>query len=313
MKKDVKFSNKLAPTTIEECLHKGLYKIRKYYKRIELNDFSKSVSINSEELKEISDINKAIEIYNYIKYSTKKKKLAFEQNKYNAINFEENIDKLRTRHGFDQANFCELIDKCKLLMENLQEKNRYTEKLEQEIIILNNQKNAIIEKTTKQINELKDNLLSLIDKIKELKENQKLIDESKKEILIKNQKLQERAQENKNLRNEKKKLIQGFRQEKTNIILNKDFQIKSLSKKLEYAESYQKLLDKEEKEKAVFRNKYKEVKLHIATLMTENERLACAVAQLSADNYALSEKYKKVEKKLSNAISKLQLYVYIFI
>ena len=306
-KKEIKISTKTAPTTITECLFKGLCKIRKYYKRIELNDFSKSVSIETSEVKPISDLDKAIEIYNYIKYSTKKNKLKFEQNKYNAINFEENIDKLRTRHGFDQANFCELIDKCKLLMENLQEKNKYIEKLEQEILILNNQKNVIIEKTTKQINELKENLLSLIDKIKELKENQKLIDETKKEILLKNQKLQERAQENKNLRNEKKKLIQGFRQEKTNIILNKDFQIKSLSKKLQYAESFQKKLNKEEMEKAIFRNKYKEVKLHIETLLTENERLACTVAQLNADNYALSEKYKKIEKKLTNAISKLQL------
>ena len=307
IKKEVKFSAKPAPTTIPECLFRGICKIRKYYKRIELNDFSKSVTIDPSEIKPISDLDKAIEIFNYIKYSTKKNKLKFEQNKYNAINFEENIDKLRTRHGFDQANFCDLIDKCKLLMENLQEKNRYTEKLEQEIIIINNQKNAIIEKTTKQINDLKENLLSLIDKIKELKENQKLIDETKKEILIKNQKLQERAQENKNLRNEKKKLIQGFRQEKTNIILNKDFQIKSLSQKLRYAESFQKKLDKEELEKAIFRNKYKEVKLHIDTLLTENERLACTVAQLNADNYALSERYKKIEKKLTNAISKLQL------
>ena len=306
-KKEIKISNKPAPSTISECLFRGVCKIRKYYRRIELNDFSKSVSIDTSDIKPISDLDKAIEVFNYIKYSTKKNKLKFEQNKYNKINFEENIDKLRTRHGFDQANFCELIDKCKLLMENLQEKNKYTEKLEQEIIILNNQKNAIIEKTTKQINDLKENLLSLIDKIKELKENQKLIDETKKEILIKNQKLQERAQENKNLRNEKKKLIQGFRQEKTNIILNKDFQIKSLSKKLRYAESFQKKLDKEELEKAVFRNKYKEVKLEINTLLTENERLACSVAQLSADNYALSERYKKIEKKLANAISKLQL------
>ena len=306
-KKNSRNPGKPAPATIADCLLRGLYKIRKYYKRIELNDFSKSVTIDSSEIKPISDLDKAIEIYNYIRYSTRKNKLRFEQNKYNAINFEENIDKLRTRHGFDQANFCELIDKCKLLMENLQEKNRYTEKLEQEIIILNNQKNAIIEKTTKQINDLKENLLSLIDKIKELKENQKLIDETKKEILIKNQKLQERAQENKNLRNEKKKLIQGFRQEKTNIILNKDFQIKSLSKKLQYAESFQKKLDKEEMEKANYRNKYKEVKLHIETLLTENERLACIVAQLNADNYNLSERYKKLEKKLKNAISKLQL------
>ena len=306
-KKEIKLSAKPSQTKNRECLFKGIYKIRKYYRRIELNDFSKSVTIDSSEIKPISDLDKAIEIYNYIRYSTRKNKLRFEHNKYNAKNFEENIDKLRTRHGFDQANFCELIDKCKLLMENLQEKNRYTEKLEQEIIILNNQKNAIIEKTTKQINELKENLLSLIDKIKELKENQKLIDETKKEILIKNQKLQERAQENKNLRNEKKKLIQGFRQEKTNIILNKDFQIKSLSKKLQYAESFQKKLDKEEMEKANYRNKYKEVKLHIETLLTENERLACIVAQLNADNYNLSERYKKLEKKLKNAISKLQL------
>ena len=292
-KKEIKISNKPAPSTISECLFRGVCKIRKYYRRIELNDFSKSVSIDTSDIKPISDLDKAIEVFNYIKYSTKKNKLKFEQNKYNKINFEENIDKLRTRHGFDQANFCELIDKCKLLMENLQEKNKYTEKLEQEIIILNNQKNAIIEKTTKQINDLK--------------ENQKLIDETKKEILIKNQKLQERAQENKNLRNEKKKLIQGFRQEKTNIILNKDFQIKSLSKKLRYAESFQKKLDKEELEKAVYRNKYKEVKLEINTLLTENERLACSVAQLSADNYELSERYKKKKKKLANAISKLQL------
>ena len=60
-------------------------------------------------------------------------------------------------------------------------------------------------------------------------------------------------------------------------------------------------------EKANYRNKYKEVKLHIETLLTENERLACIVAQLNADNYNLSERYKKLEKKLKNAISKLQL------
>ena len=248
-KKESKNHHNTSPSTISDCLHSGLYKIRKYYKRIELNDFSKSVTVDDSEIRKINDLNKSIEIFNFIKYTTKKNKIKFEQSKYNSINFEENIDKLRTRHGFDQSNFCDLIDKCKLLMENLQEKNKYIEKLEQEIIILNNQKNAIIEKTTKQINELKDNLFTLIEKIKELKENQKLIDEGKKEILLKKQKLQERTQENKNLRNEKKKLIQGFRQEKTNIILNKDSQIKTLSKKLEYAEK-QKLL-KEDKEKAI--------------------------------------------------------------
>ena len=179
-KKESKNHHNPSPSTISDCLHSGLYKIRKYYKRIELNDFSKSVTVDDSEIRKINDLNKSIEIFNFIKYTTKKNKIKFEQSKYNSINFEENIDKLRTRHGFDQSNFCDLIDKCKLLMENLQEKNKYIEKLEQEIIILNNQKNAIIEKTTKQINELKDNLFTLIEKIKELKENQKLKDEGKK-------------------------------------------------------------------------------------------------------------------------------------
>ena len=125
-KKNSRNPGKPAPATIADCLLRGLYKIRKYYRRIELNDFSKSVTINEEELKEINDLNKAIEIFNYIKLTTKQNKNKLEQTKYNSINFEENIDKLRTRHGFDQSNFCDLIDKCKLLMENLQEKNRYT-------------------------------------------------------------------------------------------------------------------------------------------------------------------------------------------
>ena len=299
--------HKPEPETIPDCLYRALYKIKKYYKRIELNDFNLGITIDESEIKELSDDKKAKEIYNFVKYNRKKKKTKFEQMKYNLINLEENIDKLRVRHGFDQQNFCELSDKCKQLMDNLQEKNKYIEKLEEEIIILNNQKNVIIEKTTNQINDLKSNLLGLIDRIKELKENQKLIDEGKREIMKKNKKLQERAQENKNLKNEQKKLVQGFRQEKTNIIITKDLQIKSLTKKLEYAENYQQKLLKEEKEKAMYRNKYKEAKLHFETLMTKNEQLACTVAQLNADNYALNEKYKNIEKKLYNAINKLQL------
>ena len=65
-KKEIKLSAKPSPTTITECLFKGVYKIRKYYRRIELNDFSKSVTIDSSEIKPISDLDKAIEIYNYI-------------------------------------------------------------------------------------------------------------------------------------------------------------------------------------------------------------------------------------------------------
>ena len=38
-RKEIEFSSKPAPSTINECLFRGLCKIRKYYKRIELNDF----------------------------------------------------------------------------------------------------------------------------------------------------------------------------------------------------------------------------------------------------------------------------------
>ena len=72
-KKEIKISNKPAPSTISECLFRGVCKIRKYYRRIELNDFSKSVSIDTSEIKPIPDLDKAIEVFNYIKYSTKKK------------------------------------------------------------------------------------------------------------------------------------------------------------------------------------------------------------------------------------------------
>ena len=296
---------KQPPKSIEECLTLSLIKIRKFFKRVETNNFSTGLAFD-DDISEITDLNKAIEIYNFIRLIYKEKKKFFDTSKYNYINFEENIDKLRTRHGFDQANFSELIEKCKKLMEIQQEKNLYIEKLEQEIIILNNQKNAIVEKTTNKINEMKKDQLKLIDKISELSENGKLIDQGKHEILRKTQQLQERTQENINLKKEQKKLIQGFRREKTGIILNKNSEIKSLLSKLKYAESYRKNEIKEQNEKYKFKNKYKEVKLHIQTLMNENEVLACRVAQLTADNYALNENCKKLDKKLSNAISKLQ-------
>ena len=188
-----------------------------------------------------------------------------------------------------------------------QEKNLYIEKLEQEIIILNSQKNAIAEKTTNQINEMKQNQLKLIGQIDELNKNGKLIDEGKHKILKITQQLQAKNTENLALKKEQKKLIQEFRQEKTSIILAKNREINSLLSKLKYAESYQQNEVKEQKEKFQYKNKYKEAKLHIQTLMNENEVLACRVAQLTADNYALNENCKKFDKKLYHAISKLPL------
>ena len=43
--------------------------------------------------------------------------------------------------------------------------------------------------------------------------------------------------------------------------------------------------------------------------MTENNKLACEVAQLKADNYAINENYKKIEKQLAKARNTIQFLV----
>ena len=67
----IKISTKPAPTTISECLFKGLCKIRKYYRRIELNDFSKSVSIDTSEIKPISDLRNYTDVLNEVDVSSR--------------------------------------------------------------------------------------------------------------------------------------------------------------------------------------------------------------------------------------------------
>ena len=62
------------------------------------------------------------------------------------------------------------------------------------------------------------------------------------------------------MRNEKKNRY-NISYKKKNIILNKGSQIKTLSKILEYTESYQEKLLKEEKGNAIYSNKYKRGKI----------------------------------------------------
>ena len=58
-----------SPSTISYWLQCGLYKIRKYYKNIELNDFSRVVAVDDNEIRTINDLNKSIEILNFIKWN----------------------------------------------------------------------------------------------------------------------------------------------------------------------------------------------------------------------------------------------------
>lgn len=299
-----------SPKTIEDYLRLSLIKIKKYFKRVDTNNFSISIKGDFEkEVDALSDLDKAFQIYNYVTQSVKEKKRFFDTAKYEYINLDENFDKLKYKSGFNQANFTDLIEKCKMLMKCQQDDNLYIERLKQEIIILNSQKNAIIEKTTDTINTMKKNQLDLIDKITKLNENCQLIDQGKQELMIKQQQLQERTQENLMLKKDLKKVKQGFDREKTSIIIGKDKQIEYLQTKLRSAEKYQFNEEKEKKEKFKYLNMYKEMKLEIQTLLTENNRLACEVAKLTARDYAINQNYKKLESALVNARKTIQFLV----
>ena len=302
-----KKSSKHMPKTIEECLELSLIKIKKYFKRVETNNFSIPLNGPPPDVSDIPNEEKALQIYNFVRQACKEKKRFFDTAKYEYLNLEENFEKLKYRTGFNQANFSDLINKCKMLMKCQADDNLYIEKLKHEIIILNSQKNAIIEKTTNTINTMKKNQLDLIDKITRLNENAHLIDKGKQELLHKQQQLLERTQENLLLKKELKKKNDGFRREKTSIIIGKDKEIKELMGKLENAQKYHINEMKEQKEKFKYKNLYKETKLDIETLITENNKLACELAQIHAENYVINENYKKIEKQLTNARSTIQL------
>ena len=154
---------KSIPKTIEECLHLSLVKIKKYFRRVDTNNFSISIKYDTlqSEVNATPNLEKALQIYNFVKQACKEKKRFFDTAKYEYINLDENFDKLKYKSNFNQANFIDLIEKCKMLLKCQQDDNLYIEKLKQEIIILNSQKNAVIEKTTETINKMKKDQLDL--------------------------------------------------------------------------------------------------------------------------------------------------------
>ena len=297
------------PKTSEECLHLSLIKIKKYFKRVDTNNFSISIKYDTllSEVNSTPDLEKALQIYNFVKQACKEKKRFFDTAKYEYINLDENFDKLKYKSNFNQANFIDLIEKCKMLLKCQQDDNLYIEKLKQEIIILNSQKNAVIEKTTDTINKMKKDQLDLIYKITKLNENCQLIDQGKQELMVKQQQLQERTQENHLLKRDLKKLKAGFTREKASIIIAKDKQINYLQTKLKSSEKYQINEQKEQKEKVKYKNMYQEMKLEIDSLLTENNRLSCELAKLTGMNYSISENYKKLEENLTHARKTIQL------
>ena len=66
---------KSPPKTLEECLYRSLLKIKKYYKRVDTNNFSISIKTDFEkEVQETPDKEKAFQIFNFIVQAVKEKK-----------------------------------------------------------------------------------------------------------------------------------------------------------------------------------------------------------------------------------------------
>lgn len=299
---------KIEEYTVEELITKSFSKIKKYFMRLEKNNFSIHLNTESEnEIEQRTTEQKCYQIFNFINQTCKEKKRFFDTSKYEFVNLDSNFEKLKLKSGFNQENFTNLIEKCKMLIKCQQDDNVYIEKLKQEIIILESEKKAIIDKTTSVINTMKTENLLLIDKIEKLNLETNLINQSKAELNIKQQQLQERTQENLKLKGELKKVKDGFSREKKCLTIGKDKEIKTLLAKLKFAEGFQEKEQKEIKDKFKFKNMYHEVRSEIETLLTENNRLACEISKLNSINYTANENYKRIEKQLMHAKNTIQL------
>lgn len=301
-------NDKIKEYSLEKLISKSLTTIKKFFMRLEKDNFSIHLNnVIANELEKMSIEQQCFQVYHFIKQTCKEKKRFFDTSKYEFVNLDSNFEKLKVKSGFNQENFTNLIEKCKMLIKCQQDDNVYIEKLKQEIVILESEKKAIIDKTTAVINTMKNENLLLIEKIEKLNFETNLINQSKGELSLKQQQLQERTQENLKLKGELKKVKDGFSREKKCLTIGKDKEIKALLGKLRFAEGFQEKEQKESKDKFKYKNMYHEVKNEIETLLTENNKLACEVSKLNSINYATNENYKKTEKQLSHAKDTIQL------
>ena len=159
---------------MEEIIEKIYTKIKKFILKVEKDNFT--LNLNGK----IDDNNSTIEklnfIENFIKIHLEEKKKYFTHSNYEIITLNENIEKLLKSDHFNQENFKNVIEKCKILMKFGREDKLYIERLKQEIIILEKEKNAVVEKTKQIIIELKNDNLNLIYQMKKLNnEKEKII------------------------------------------------------------------------------------------------------------------------------------------
>jgi hypothetical protein len=204
-------------------------------------------------------------IESFIKVNIDEKKKYFTQSRYEILTFDEKIGK---SEGFNQQNFQNLINRCRVLIKASREDKLFAEKLKQEILILENEKKAIIEKTKSTIEELKIDNLKLIEKIENSRKEKLQIEKEKNELLKKHDEVVKKTIENNQLKLEMEKSKMNWKKETNRVFINKDKQIEVLWEKVKYNSKFEKELSKEQKEKYIYKNGVNELKVEIHRLNT---------------------------------------------
>jgi hypothetical protein len=217
------------------------------------------------EINESDSKRKLLFISNFVKLDLEERKKYFMNSRYEISSFEEKIEKV---DGFNQQNFQNLIERCRMFLKNGRDDKVYIEKIKEEIIKLEMEKNAIIEKTKLIIDELKSDNLKLIDKIESLSKEKDKVDIERIELFKKTEEINRKVNENNILKIELEKSKVSFNKEKNKIVINKDKEISQLCDKLNYSSKFEKNLTLEQKEKYKLKNISNELKTEVQRLTT---------------------------------------------
>lgn len=298
------------PKTINEFLEETYQKIKRFDERNKEYDYSKKLKkYYHADTTGMSDLDKALHIYLFVSLNIREKKDYQNKKKYDSMTIKESIDKLNRKKEFNQDNFLQLIDTCKMLIENQKEDDRYINQLKQEIILLNRDRNAAIEQTKDHIKNLQNECKRLIQENGKLMIGQSELYKKNDKIREQMIKLETKEQENNKLEKKLKSNEIRFKNE-----IKKEENINR--KKLQALVYENKSLKNTGKDLLDELNNYKSAQINFqnskvenAKLSTENEKLACHKAQLLNENYNLKLKNQILAKKLENAKQIIKLYI----
>lgn len=254
----------------------------------------------------LSQYDKLGAICKFLKVTASKKNQFFTQSKYEISSLEDSIDRLKKSKTFNQQNFTNLIEKCKLMMSTERQDNIYIEKLKKDLVNVELEKNSVIEKTKGIIDSLKQDNLRLINKIASINKEKEKADSEKFELIKKSEEIHKKALENNQLKAEINTYKTKHKREINRVEVMKDREVKILTQKLEYAIRFEKEVELVTKEKHKLKNHNKELKLEVDRLITENYKLQSEITKSDAQYHKLTvrtKNYERLYKECKDTIS----------